>query len=45
MDLTGQFPYRSAKGNEYLLIGYHNDANAILAIPIKNRQAETITTT
>ena len=43
MDLTGRFPYRSSQGNEYILVGYHYDANAILAIPIKNRNASTIT--
>ena len=41
-DLTGRFPHRSSRGNEYLLVGYHFDANAILATPIKNRQAGTI---
>ena len=38
-DLTGRFPYRSSRSNEYLLIGYDFDANAILAIPLKNRHA------
>ena len=44
MDLTGKFPYRSARGNQYILVAYHYDANAILAQPIKNRSATTITT-
>lgn len=42
-DLTGKFPYRSARGNQYILIGYHYDSNAILAVPIKNRNASVIT--
>ena len=43
IDLTGRFPYRSARGNEYILVGYHYDANAILSTALKNRQAATIT--
>ena len=43
MDLTGQFPYCSSRGNQYILIGYHYDSNAILGLPLKNRQANTIT--
>lgn len=31
IDLTGRFPYRSARGNEYIFVAYHYDANAILA--------------
>ena len=30
-DLTGQFNFRSSRGNKYILIGYHYDANTILA--------------
>ena len=37
MDLTGRFPFC------YLLIGYHYDANAILGVPLRNRQTVTIT--
>ena len=37
--LTGRSPYRSSRGNEYILVGYHFDGNTILAEPIKNRQA------
>ena len=44
-DLTGRFPYKSSRGNEYLLVGYHYDSNAILAQPLKNREALTITKT
>ena len=43
MDLTGRFPYCSSRGNEYVLISYHYDANAIQGIPLPNRQAATIT--
>ena len=43
MDLTGQYPTKSARGNQYILVAYNYDANAILAEPIKNRQARTIT--
>ena len=43
IDLTGRFPYRSAQGNEYILVGYHYDANAILSTALKNRQAASIT--
>ena len=42
-DLTGRFPYRSSRGNEYLLVGYHYDANGILAQPLRNREAQKIT--
>ena len=43
MDLTGRFPYCSSRGNEYILIAYHYDSNAIMGRPLKNRQAATIT--
>ena len=43
IDLTGRFPYRSDQGNEYVLVAYYYDANAILAQPLKNRQAASIT--
>ncbi len=38
----GQFPYTSSRGNKYLLILYEYDSNAILAHPIKTRQAHEI---
>ena len=41
--LTGRFSYRSSRGNEYILVGCHYDGNAILAEPMKNRTAATIT--
>ena len=43
LDLTGRFPYRSSRGNQYILTVYDYDSNAILVKAIKNRQAETIT--
>ena len=39
MDLTGRIPCKSFKGNEYILIAYHVDSNAILGQAIKNKQA------
>ena len=44
MDLTGRFPHCSSRGNEYTLVVYHYDSNAILGLPLQNRQAATITT-
>ena len=41
-DLTGRFPYRSAQGNQYILVAYNYDANSIHAVPIKNREGPTI---
>ena len=43
VDLTGRFPYISAQGNQYILVAYGYDSNAILVEPIKNRNANTIT--
>ena len=34
-DLAGRFPYRSAQGNQYIMITYHVDSNAILLQPLK----------
>ena len=42
-DQTGRFPHRSSRGNEYIMIMYDYDSNAILCAPLKNRQAKTIT--
>ena len=36
MDLTGRFPYFSSRGNEYVLIAYHYDANIIVRVLQKN---------
>ena len=41
-DLTGRFPVQSSRGNNYIFVAYHPDANAILVEPLKNRQAATI---
>ena len=38
-----KYPTKSARGNQYILIAFNYDANAILAESIKNRQARTIT--
>ena len=43
IDLTGRFPMRSSRGNQYILIGYHYDANCIHGIAIKNRKSATLT--
>ena len=43
LDLPGRFPHCSSRGNQYIVIAYVYDANAILGVPIKNRQAGTIT--
>ena len=44
-DITGRFPYRSSRGNQYILIAYHYDANYIYGLPMKDRKAATITKT
>ena len=41
-DLTGRFPVKSSSGNEYILIGYHYDANCILGHPVKDRKGPTL---
>ena len=38
----GRFPKRSFRGNEYILVRYHYNANCILASPIKNRKGSII---
>ena len=43
MDLTGRFPHQSSRGNNYILVAYHYDSNAILATPLKSKQAAEIT--
>ena len=42
-DPTGRFPFRSARRNEYIFISYNYDANAILAVAMKDRTATSIT--
>ena len=42
-DLTGRFPLRSSRGNQYILVGYHYDGNCIIGTPVKDRKAPTLT--
>ena len=42
MDLTGRFPHKSSSGNEYILIIYDYDSNAILAEALKSRKGAEI---
>ena len=42
MDLTGRFPKKSSRGNEYILVGYHYDGNYIHGIPLKDRRGQSI---
>ena len=44
-DLTGRFPCKSSRGNEYILVAYHFNGNYIISRALKNRKAETITKT
>ena len=44
VDLTDRFPHQSSRGNEYTYVLYDYDSNAIIAQPVKNRQAKTLTT-
>ena len=44
-DLTGRFPVQSSRGNNYIMVIYSYDANAILAEPLKNRSAGEIVKT
>ena len=41
-DLTGRFPHRSSRGNEYLLIVYDYDSNSILHCALKNKTGAEI---
>ena len=41
-DLTGRFPKISSRGNQYLLVVYDYDSNAIVAEPLKSKQAGEI---
>ena len=42
MDLTGRFPHMSSRGNQYLVVMYDYDTNAIAFEPIKTRQSKEI---
>ena len=41
-DLTGRFPYKSSRGNQYVMIMYHYNPNVIWGIPLKSRNAGDI---
>ena len=41
-DLTGRFPHRSSRGNEYLLIVCDHDSNRILHAALKNKTGAEI---
>ena len=41
-NLMGRFPVQSSRGNNYVMVIYSYDANAILAEPLKNRSAGEI---
>ena len=43
-DLMGRFPIQSSRGNEYVLVRYHYDANCILWHLVKDRTASLLTT-
>lgn len=42
-DLTGPFPHKSSRGNQYLFFLYNYDTNIILFEPLKIRQSKEIT--
>lgn len=42
-NLTSRFPIQSSTGNNYILVAYYYDANAIISEPIKNRTARETT--
>ena len=41
-DQTGRFPVKSSRGNQYLMVAYIHNANAIMAIPIKNQSEQSL---
>ena len=42
-DQTGCFPFRSYRGNQYIMVLLEVDSNAILAEPTKNRTSGEMT--
>ena len=42
MDLTGRFPKKSSRGNEYIVVGCNYDANCVVGVPWRNRKGATI---
>ena len=43
-DLTGAFPYTSARGYKYILLLYDYDSNSILTCPLKSKNATEMKT-
>ena len=41
-DQTGRFPVKSSRGNQYIMVAYVHDANAILVRPIKNQSQHSL---
>ena len=41
-DLTGRFPVRSSRGNQYVMVVYIHDPNVILALPLKDRTQSSL---
>jgi hypothetical protein len=41
-DQTGRFPITSSQGNQYIMVLYDYDSNAILTEPLKNRKGQEI---
>ena len=41
-DLCGRFPYQSSRDNNYIIVAYHYDANAILLHAVKNQNAASL---
>ena len=41
-DLTGRFPMRSSRGNQYILVGYYYDGNYIYSKTVKDRKVATL---
>ena len=43
LDLTGRFPQKSSRGDEYIMVRYHHAGNSILATALRDRSAQCIT--
>ena len=41
-DQTGRFPTRSSRGNQYVMVAYDQDSNAIIGEPLKTRAAQEL---
>ena len=41
-DQTGRFPFKSSRGNEYIMVLYDYDANCLLFEAIPNREGQTL---